>query len=561
MKANCIALCLALILGSKVFSAEPPCQLRAGIAAVSVTPFGPNPEWKGPITPTGVWGDTFTDENHNGRWDSGEPFVADNSSVTIDPNSGKRYTGIYLAGFGNDRLATGKHDELWARALVVECGSTRAAIVTLDLIGYYTKAGYYGLDEARKQIDPSLGIKEIILTSTHNHEGPDTIGLWGPNQETDGKFPAYLSFIDVRIAKAVNEAAKSLTPVRMKLGSTNPAKSLSLLDMQTRTDGRPPKFFDEELRVMQFVGIEGANRNKTVAILVNWNTHPESLEDENTLLTSDFPGSARDALEKKYGGKTIYVSGDLGAVEIVGDNNRSTRTRFDGRDYPVAAGNKNATYTFDRMQAIGHDVARAAEEAIEHGEWSNTGLLEIKKAEFTVPMDNVGYQFLMQKNVLSTLPGSEDKNHPHLTSTIYSIRIGDAQIVTVPGELFPEAFYGIEKYRRKDCPQADTGRPGEPTVRDAMSGRYRFIFGLSPDEFGYLVPGYDFRAPTFDPNKGMVEAVDACATRGVTAHYHETNSAGSQLAVRWACAAITLLTGKPSSSVACASTEYTTPLQ
>jgi len=552
MKLSLSFFFLLLVYSSTAIGQETPCGLRAGIAAVTVTPFGPNPDWHGPITVSGVWGDSFTDANHNGRWDAGEPFAPDVSKPSSGLPAVQHYHGIYLAGFGNDRLATGKHDDLWARALVLECGASRIAIVTLDFIGYYASAGYYGLEMARKQFDPKLGIQEIILTSTHNHEGPDTIGLWGQNQETDGKFPAYLQFVDRQIAKAVTQAAQALKPVRMKLGSTNPAKSPSLAGMQTRTDGRPPTFFDEELRVMQFVLAEGTAKDKTVAILVNWNTHPESLEDENTLLTSDFPGAARDSLEKQYGGKTIYVSGDLGAVEIVGDNNRSSRTRFDGREFPIVPGNNSSSFTFERMQAIGRDVARAASEAIERGRWSRVTSLQIKKAQFTVPMDNVAYQFLIQKNVLVPLPGFDDKDNPHLTSTIYSLRIGDAQIVTAPGELFPEIFYGVPKYRRRDCPQADTGRPAEPAVRDSMTAPYRFVFGLAPDELGYLVPGYDFRAATFDPDKGMQETADACAKTGVTAHYHETNSAGSQLAARWACAAVALLTGKPDSSPSCA---------
>ena len=54
--------------------------------------------------------------------------------------------------------------------------------------------------------------------------------------------------------------------------------------MQTRTGDRPPRFFDDELRVLQFLGQRGDLKDKTIATLLNWNTHPESMEDENTLL-------------------------------------------------------------------------------------------------------------------------------------------------------------------------------------------------------------------------------------------------------------------------------------
>ncbi len=528
-------------------------QLKAGAAAVPITPFGPNPVWHGPITASGVWGERFADTNHNGRWDAGEPFTDDEGNSVLDAHSRGKYEGIYLAGFGGvgeNRLATGKHDDLWARALVLAAGGTRIAIVSLDLIGYYQRAGYYGVDEARKLLDPSLGIQEILVASTHNHEGPDTVGIWGGMEDSDGKFPLYLQFIDRAIAKAITQAARSLVPVRMKLGTTNPKLSSSIEKMQTRTDGRPPQFFDEELRVMQFFGSAGASKDRTVATLINWSTHPESLEDENTLLTSDFPGAVREAIERKYGGTAIYISGDLGAVEIVGDNDRSTRTKFDGREFPVSK-DKAKTFTFERTEAIGRDVAKAAADAIEHAEWSTVSRIELKRADLRVPLDNLGYQALLSKGVLVKLPGSDASDGPHVETTIYAIRIGDAQIITAPGELFPEVFYGVSKNGRKDCPKADTGRTAEPAVLSAMTGKYKFVFGLTPDELGYIVPGYDFRAPTFDLTTGLKEAEDACQAAGAPAHYHETNSASSQLAPAWACAAVRLLGGDTANEPAC----------
>ena len=228
--------------------------------------------------------------------------------------------------------------------------------MSLDLIGHTQDGGYFGLDHAKTLLDPALHIQTILLTCTHNHGGPDTIGLWGASPASDGKFSLYLQFVDQQVAKAIILAAHALVPVRRKLGVTNPSLSPSLVDMQTRTDGRPPHFFDDELRVMQFVKTQFGKTGTVVATLVNWNTHPESLDDENTILTSDFPDSVRSTLEEKYGGTAIYVSGDLGAVEIVGDNNRSTRSTFDGREFPVVPDNKSVTFTFARTEAIGRDV-------------------------------------------------------------------------------------------------------------------------------------------------------------------------------------------------------------
>jgi hypothetical protein len=196
-------------------------------------------------------------------------------------------------------------------------------------------------------------------------------------------------------------------------------------------------------------------------------------------------------------------------------------------------------------------VAKAVFEALARGEWSPVPGIDLKKATLRAPMDNVGYLFLANKGVLDTISVPRDGERPELETTVYAITVGDAQIITTPGELFPEVFYGVEKYRRRDCTEADTKRPAEPSVRDLMTGKYKFVFGLCPDEFGYIVPGYDFLPPSPDPARGLRQAPDPCKSSGMPDHYHETNSASSLLAPRWACIAAALLDGKTPESAAC----------
>jgi hypothetical protein len=535
-------------------------RIVVGVAAVAITPFGPNPDWDGTITDSGIWGERFEDLNHNGRWDPGEPFEDDPGNALLDPSSKGKYDGIYLAGFGHNRLATGRHDDLWARAIVLESGSTRIAIVSLDLIGYYSSANYYGLGEIQKMVDPKLGISDILISSTHDHEAPDTIGPWGNNLLSDGKYPKYLRFVDRAVAKAITIAAGTVAPARVKLGRTDPRLSPSIAGLQTRTHGRAPDFFDEELRVMQFVGAEGRLSGKVIATLVNWNTHPESMESQNTLITSDFPDAVRRSVEQKYGGTAVYVSGDLGAVEIIGDSNnkKSDRTRIDGKDFPLKPETNRPAYTFERTEAIGRSVARAVFDAIDAGEWTSSKLA-IKKAGLSAPMDNAAYLFLSSKGVLDTMPVPAPGDQPRIHTWIYEVKIGDAQLVTVPGELLPEVFYGVENHHRTDCPHADTGRPKEVSVRDLMTGKYKFIFGLCPDEFGYIVPGYDFLKPSVDMARGgLTEAADPCKKTGAPDHYHETNSASSTLAAAWSCAIAALIDGRVPNVAACQETKNRT---
>jgi hypothetical protein len=229
---------------SALSSAAAQSPLRVGAAAISVTPFGPHPDWDGQITETGVWGERFTDRNGNRVWDEGEPFEDDPGNTELDPSSKGKYDGVYLAGFGDKRLATGRHDDLWVRTILLDDGRRRIAIVALDFIGYYSEATFYGLGHVRKLVDPKLGVEEILITSTHNHEGPDTIGAWGNGTLSDGKYPKYLRFVDRQIARSIAAAAGNLQAARMKLGRTDPQRSPSIAGMQTRTQGRPPSFYD-----------------------------------------------------------------------------------------------------------------------------------------------------------------------------------------------------------------------------------------------------------------------------------------------------------------------------
>jgi len=277
------------------------------------------------------------------------------------------------------------------------------------------------------------------------------------------------------------------------------------------------------------------------------------MERRKTLITSDFPDAVRRSVEQKYGGTAVYISGDLGAVEIIGDSNnkKTDRTRFDGKDFSPKPATNRPPYTFDRTEAIGRDIAVAVIEAVEAGNWSSPEL-SIKKAELSVPMDNAAYLFLASKGVLDTMPTPAPGYQPRIQTVVYDIRLGDAEIVTVPGELLPEVFYGVQKHHRTDCQQADTGRPKEIDVRGRMTGKYKFMFGLCPDEFGYIVPGYDFLKPSLDLARGrLTEATDPCKSSGAPDHYHETNSASSMLAPAWACATAALLEGRIPEDAAC----------
>src|SRR5262245_25381416 len=232
---------------------------------------------------------------------------------------------VWMAGFGNGRDALGYHDRLWARGIVVDGDGGRVAIVTLDLIGYFVNE----IETIRAMIAPASGIDYAIVTSTHQHEGPDTLGLWGPDELTTGIDTGYLDFVNGAAADCIDEAAAHLRQARVRFATTTTAgvslgidpedDGLGVADgkvlagdeqLAPATGGR---IVDTTLALMQFQ-TRGAPFS-TIATLANFGSHPESLGSSNQLITADFPGFARQALEARYGGLAVWVSGDLGVLQ------------------------------------------------------------------------------------------------------------------------------------------------------------------------------------------------------------------------------------------------------
>ncbi len=78
--------------------------------------------------------------------------------------------GLPLAGYYHERGAEGVHDDLYARAIVLEKDGVKAALVSLDLIG--TRRAF--VEQARQLIAEQTGIPadHVMISATHAHSGP-----------------------------------------------------------------------------------------------------------------------------------------------------------------------------------------------------------------------------------------------------------------------------------------------------------------------------------------------------------------------------------------------------
>ena len=127
--------------------------------------------------------------------------------------------GTPMAGYYTPRFATGAHDPLQAKAMVLEESGTRVAIVACDLVSLPRELS----QRARQIITERTGIPadHVMISATHAHTTP--VIYTQPsryNLEGEGKrlTQDYTSSLPGRIAASVMQAASHMQPVRLRAG-------------------------------------------------------------------------------------------------------------------------------------------------------------------------------------------------------------------------------------------------------------------------------------------------------------------------------------------------------
>lgn len=390
---------------------------------------------------------------------------------------------VWLAGYGMGRKATGVHDPLIARCVVLKHGADRIAWVSLDLVGFQ----YPDVRKIRERLPE---FKYVMVSSTHNHEGPDVIGIWGRSPIHRGVDPTYVQMVIDRVVTAVKTAAERTAPVRAAYGTAEDERLLG--------DSRLPHVKDGVLRVLRFMDAQ----EKVAGLVVQWNCHPEALGARNTLITADFPYATVAALKKRYDCPVVYLSGALGGLMAPPDG-----VIFDADGKELKEGD------FRYAEKYGEAVAELAGSAIDRAAPIQLTPLVVSAKPIAVPVENKLYRLARIMGVLQRGgrlwtgdpenlgpvmgEGGPEANQnvrengrlPPLAieTEVAYLRLGELHVACIPGELYPELVYG--KIQEPVEPNADfPDAPREPHVAEILPGAKWMLFGLANDEIGYIMP-------------------------------------------------------------------------
>jgi len=425
--------------------------LRAGFAAAAITPEVP---------------DKWVDKNGDARYrpEDGDTFIDGNGNGVFDP--------VWIAGFSNGRAANGIHDDLWARTMVIDDGKTRIAIVVLDAIGFMND----DVIDVRKRIPADAGVTYTIITSTHSHEAPDLLGLWGESPYKSGINSKYLEYVKDQAVKSVTDAVKKMRPALLYV-SEDMNGAIPLVK-----DTRAPEIFDSGLRLIR--AVDKVN-GKTLGSLIAWADHGETLWSRNLLITSDFAHYFREGVEKGVfsgdslvksgiGGIAVYINGAIGGL-MTTHPSLAIMDPTTGKEY------KEPTY--EKAEAQGKKLALIALKSMDKPEAviDSARISGIVKT-INLPIDNKMFRLGTAVGILNRGTAGWMK----MRSELAVFSLGPLSFVTIPGEIYPEIVNGgIETPVGQDF----NINPVEvPPIREMMPGKYKLIFCLANDEIGYIIP-------------------------------------------------------------------------
>ncbi len=410
--------------------------------------------------------------------------------------------GAPLAGYFEPHYAQEIVNDLMARALVLDDGSHRVALVGVDVIAL--SAGTVARVRAEAERRAGIGPGHTLLWATHTHTGPQTVDLF-----LDTVDAAYLAFLEDRIVEAIEAAASALVPARLAYAtgaetSLNCNRRLVFRDGTVHThitDADLPEVAGREGPSDPEVGVLGVSdeHHAPLAVLVNYALHPTNVRGDR--ICTDYPGYLAEYLSAALGKEvvTVFANGACG--------NLDSKTPYLD-EVPYGPG---------RAQRIGADLSDAVLAALDEPSPVDPATLHVLSATAALPLKEVPPAYLEKAD--DVLDGATPPDElyftkgtrrpsalkervyahearrmaewraasPHVQAEVQAIRIGNLAIVAVPVELFTEYGLEIKRYARK--------RFAHAMVVELANG----YFGYVPTRKSFEGGGYETRLSRSSP--------------------------------------------------------------
>jgi len=397
--------------------------------------------------------------------------------------------GTVLSGYAcRPEPSTGVLDELYARAIVLDNGSTRVAMVVCDLIWVPKEI----VRRSRIRIREICGIDEsnVMISGIHTHTGPDL----------QHGLPAYQECVVEKICGTVFAALDRMTEARIGYAQgsclaganrRNPKAPRGAYHLYTNPDGA----FDPTVAVLKIDDLSG----KEMGVLFNYACHPVCLGWAELNISKDFLHFTHSMLEREAANDdyvSIFLQGCCGNV-----NPRWQWDRPDLSPAPEAIWPKEFSGRLAETRRIGQILgAEVLKVLASITHYETTPNLGASSCTVTLPVrEDLPDQ--MQKVVADKIkdsPASAGQQgnayqqvaagKKEFTTEVQVLRIGNCIVIGLPGEQFIE--YQMELRKKIKSPLLLVSELANdeifyvPTAQAYQQGGYEVTFSLLPPQGG-----------------------------------------------------------------------------
>jgi neutral ceramidase len=413
--------------------------------------------------------------------------------------------GQPIVGGWSPRPATHVHDELHAKCLVLDDGTTRLAIVICDNVGIPREV----YDAAKRIIHEETGlpVEHMLMAADHTHSATSARG---PNRMVrDQSLTDYQQFVVRRIADGVRRAMNNLQPARIGWGAAEEPSQVFNRRWYLKPGTPIPNPFGGEDQVQMnpargspnlfkpagptdpeiaFVSVESAD-GRPIALLANYSLHYVGGVRSGEI-SADYFGMFADRIQELLGADRLDppfvsmmsngTSGDINNIDFL----------HKGERLPP----------YEKMRQVAHLVAQKVFEAhqkIDFHDWVELGA---RQEELTLAVRKPTEAQLAYARKILEKP--EDAKPYHVREKIYArrvqqldespdevsvilqtFRIGEVGIAAIPFEVFVEIGLEIKEkspFARTFTISLANGSYGYlPTVRHHGLGGYETWLGTN----------------------------------------------------------------------------------
>ena len=405
--------------------------------------------------------------------------------------------GTSINGGMVDRRATHVHDELHARCLVLDDGTTKLAFAIVDSCMVPGEV----IDAAKQVVAERAGIPatHVLVSATHTHSAATACAVFQSDPD-----PAYVAFLSTRIADGIQRAANNLEPAQIGWGmaeepnhvfnrrwklkpGTMPANPFGVT-----TDGvkmnpgqgnpdlvEPAGPVDPQVWVLSVRSPDGRH----IALLGNYSLHYVGGEGPGAI-SADYYGIFADRIQQ-------LLKADRQDPPFVGMMSNGTSGDINNVNYalPAPAARKKS---YEQMRIVADAVATKAAEAVASMTCHDWVPLSAKTATLTLGVRKpTADELTRARAILDRSPPVRTQldaiyavetidlaQYPDTVPvTLQALRLGDLSIAAIPCETFVEIGLELKAVRK-----------GQPHFTVSLANGYH---GYLPTPEQHKLGGYE----------------------------------------------------------------------